>query len=106
MAAQDEAKTHADQGGPHRPYFVQALTTDGQFRGLELRVKIEGRDHTILLSPDALEANGLSGSEAVAELRKIRGAIDSSTDRLARPIDNLSKSTAALASAIARTQIR
>ena len=43
---------------------------------LELRVKIEGQDHDVWLSLDALEENGLSGLAAVEELRRIRTALE------------------------------
>ena len=43
---------------------------------LELQVNIEGRDHAVALSLDALEDHGLSGPAAAEELRGIRAALE------------------------------
>ena len=51
---------------------------------LELQVKIEGRDRTILLTLDALEGHGLSGPAAVEELRAIRVALERIADALSQ----------------------
>lgn len=58
---------------PHYPQHVRAIRDkSGRFESLELRVRIEGQLHTILLLPDVLEAAGLSGPAVAEELREIR----------------------------------
>ena len=60
----------------HRPHTIKRVAKSGQFQALELLVKIGDRDRTIRLDADVLTKYGLTGPEAVEELRAIRTVLE------------------------------
>ncbi len=76
MSVQKTYQTHANPSEPPEAEIIEDIDLSDGRRGLALRVSIEGRDHTVALSTDALQAAGMTGPAAVELLRRIAVAAE------------------------------
>ena len=71
--------------------IIEDIDLSGGRRGLALRVKIEGRDHTFALSTDALQAAGMTGPAAVAAIRDFHQSFRTIGKQVLERLDNLAQ---------------